>query len=395
MADGGYDPTTENETKPVDYDDDDDEDYKTPPTSPIPPLETNQLPQEQSKPRRQHNSAWVNLEKMYPQADKEALEVSYVKIRNTYRMVVKVAGRKQAYWLFEQGFKGRWKENPNLPMEIKTYLGKPIETQIEAFQTKLTSKLKQLQQIEQKDAETQILRRKLDSLINEIRNTEERMRELEKAKGSLDKKALQQIKNDKQKELAQLKKDIKQYNKIQKETDQIQHDNDEVNQHLKPLYELKQEVEELKRKIKEDSQLMDDENASSPERMIANVRLLENEAELERVNTEIAVRERPLLEKVKDIFKKYGWTLQAVVIAVGIVIGALVLALKRGTKAVGNGLNTIGQKMGPLLPGLIGEIVSYVFKAAGQVFSFLAENTWLLILTVVAFFIERLLKKSK
>ena len=384
MADGGYDPTTENETTPVDYDDDDEEDYKTPPTSPIPPLETNQLPKEQNNPRRQHNSAWVNLEKMYPQADKEALEVSYVKIRNTYRMAVKVAGTKQAYWLFEQGFEGRWKENPNLPMEIKTYLGKPIEAQIKAFQTKLTSKLKQLQQIEQKEAETQILRRELDSLINEIRNTEERMRELEKAKGPLDKKALQQIKNDKQKELAQLKKDIKQYNEIQKETDQLQ-----------PLDELKQEVEDLKRKIKEDSQLMDDENASSTERMIANVRLLENEAELERVNTDIAARERPLLERVKDIFKKYGWTLQAVFIAVGIVLGALALALKRGTKAVGNGLNTIGQKMGPLLPGLIGEIVSYVFKAAGQVFSFLAEHTWLLILTVVAFFIEILLKKSK
>ena len=289
MADGGYDPTTENETTPVDYDDDDDdEDYKTPPTSPIPPLETNQLPKEQSNPRRQHNSAWVNLEKMYPQADKEALEVSYVKIRNTYRMVVKVAGRKKAYWLFEQGFKGRWKENPNLPMEIKTDLGEPIETQIEAFQTKLTSKLKQLQQIEQKDAETQILRRKLDYIINEIRNTEERMRELEKAKGPLDKKALQQIKNDKQKELAQLKKDIKQYNKIQKKPDQLQHDNEELNQQLKPLDELKQEVEELKRKIKEDSQLMDDENASSTERMIANVRLLENEAELERVLQAVA-----------------------------------------------------------------------------------------------------------
>ena len=132
------------------------------------------------------------------------------------------------------------------------------------------------------------------------------MRELEKAKGPLDKKALQQIKNDKQKELAQLKKDIKQYNKIQKETDQLQHDNEELNQHLnelrqplKPLDELKQEVEELKHKIKEDSQLMADENASLPERMIANVRLLENEAELERANTEIAAREKPLLERLK------------------------------------------------------------------------------------------------
>ena len=122
---------------------------------------------------------------------------------------------------------------------------------------------------------------------------------------------------------------------------------------------------------------------------------------MEGINEEIEARERqrPLLERAKDIFKKYGWTLQAVVLAVGLVLGALALAglngLKAGTKAVGKGLKTIGQKLGSLLPGLIGSIVSFIFKAAGQVFSFLAEHAWLLILAVVAFFMERLLKKRR
>ena len=110
-------------------------------------------------------------------------------------------------------------------------------------------------------------------------------------------------------------------------------------------------------------------------------------------------RQRPLLERVKDIFKKYGWTLQAVVLAVCVVLSALALAglngLKAGTKALGQGLKAIGQKLGSLLPGLIGSIVSFIFKAAGQVFSFLAENAWLLILAVAAFFMERLLKRRR
>ena len=87
------------------------------------------------------------------------------------------------------------------------------------------------------------------------------------------------------------------------------------------------------------------------------------------------------------------------VLAVGVVLSALALAglngLKTGTKAVGQGLKTIGQKLGSLLPGLIGSIVSFIFKAAGSVLSFLGEHAWLLILAVVAFFMERLLKKRR
>ena len=122
---------------------------------------------------------------------------------------------------------------------------------------------------------------------------------------------------------------------------------------------------------------------------------------MERLAPQIQQREEtlPLRERVKKIFKKYGWTLQEVVLATGLVLGAVALAalngLNAGAKAVGKGLKTIGQKLGSLLPGLIGSIVSFILRSAGQVFSFLGEHTWLLILAVVAFFMERLLKKRR
>ena len=83
-----YDPTTENETPwedhGIDHDDGDDDDgeYTTPLSSPIKPppeeIEMRQLPREQNGRRRQQN-AWGTLKKLYPQADEDALEVSYVK----------------------------------------------------------------------------------------------------------------------------------------------------------------------------------------------------------------------------------------------------------------------------------------------------------------------------
>ena len=147
--------------------------------------------------------------------------------------------------------------------------------------------------------------------------------------------------------------------------------------------------------------MLADENTTSSERADAEARVADNEAELARVNTEIEVKERqrPLLERVKEIFKKYGWTLRAVVLAAGITISAVVLAtlngLKAATKAIGNGLKNIGKQAIGALPGLIGSIVSFIFKAAGQAISFLAEHAWLLILAVVAFPVERVAKRAR
>ena len=170
----------------------------------------------------------------------------------------------------------------------------------------------------------------------------------------------------------------------------------------KPLEELQQDKADLEKRLAENKQVLADENASPSNIEAARKQVEQDELALERVNENIEREEQklPLRERVKNIFKKYGWTLQAVALAVGIVLSALALAatngLKAGTKALGNGLKAIGQKLGSLLPGLIGSIVSYIFKAAGSVLSFLGEHAWLLILSVVAFFMERMLKsKSK
>ena len=102
---------------------------------------------------------------------------------------------------------------------------------------------------------------------------------------------------------------------------------------------------------------MNDENSSPELKRAAAVRFSENTDELAGLEPQIQEKEEglPLRERVRNIFKKYGWTLQAVVLAVGLVLGALALAglkgLKAGTKAVGQGLKNIGQKLGSLLPG--------------------------------------------
>ena len=256
---------------------------------------------------------------------------------------------------------------------------------------------------------------------NRIKDDGDRIRELEDAHGPLDteeiraredeKRALESDHLSKRQQLSQLQKNAKQADKLQKEIDKLMLDNRGLAERLdelrakkdaiKPLDELKQNKEELETKIAEDKRVIADENTSPSERAAAEDRVANNEAELARVNTEIEVRERqrPLLERVKEIFKKYGWTLQAVVLAAGITISAVVLAtlngLKAATKAIGNGLKNIGKQAANALPGLIGSIVSFIFKAAGQAISFLAEHAWLLILAVVAFLVERVTKRAR
>ena len=169
----------------------------------------------------------------------------------------------------------------------------------------------------------------------------------------------------------------------------------------KPLDDLKEQESELPRQNEEDQAIIQDENASPSDKEDARERVAERNEELARLQTQIAETERgrPLLERVKEIFKKHAVTLTAILLAAGVTIGAVIGALTRGLKAtgkaLGNGLKDVAAKLGSLLPGLIGSIVSFLFKAAGQVVGFLAEHTWLLILAVVAFLLEQFLKKQR
>lgn len=56
------------------------------------------------------------------------------------------------------------------------------------------------------------------------------------------------------------------------------------------------------------------------------------------------------------------------------------------------GLQEMDKKVGSILPG---RIVTFIFKAAGQAISFLAEHTWLIILAAVAFLMEQFLKHTR
>ena len=264
---------------------------------------------------------------------------------------------------------------------------------------------------ERQRLETQLeqINQRIDNMENEGGTTMEREMETDRLKRESE-KLKREIKEAKkqEKEYAQT---AKEQDKVAKEVERLKRQYENQRQkrdtteatlnRTKPLDELEREREELKRKIEEDREIMNDKDATPQQRMVAGVRFSENTDELARLEPQVQEREQelPLRERVKNIFKKYGWTLQAVALAVGIVLSALALAatngLKAGTKAIGNGLKTIGQKLGSLLPGLIGSIVSYIFKAAGSVLSFLGEHAWLLILAVVAFFMERLLKRRR
>jgi len=169
----------------------------------------------------------------------------------------------------------------------------------------------------------------------------------------------------------------------------------------KSLDDLKEQESELQRQNEEDQAIIRDENASPSYKEAARERVAERNEELACLQTQIAERERgrPLSERIKEIFKKYGVTVTAILLAAGTTIAAVVGSIKNSLKAtrksLGKDLKDIGSKVASLLPGLIGSIVSFLFKAAGQVVGFLAEHTWLLILAAVAFLFEKYLKKQR
>ena len=155
--------------------------------------------------------------------------------------------------------------------------------------------------------------------------------------------------------------------------------------------------EEITRREKKKDELNDSlETASENQReqIVTNMEEQQNkisrlEAENERIEERMSLRDR-----VKLIFKKYGFTVFAVVSAVGLVIGVVVSNLKKGLtslgKGVGGALKTIGKKIGEILPGMIGAIASFIFKTAGEAVGFLAKHAWLLILAAVTIMIEKL-----
>ena len=123
----------------------------------------------------------------------------------------------------------------------------------------------------------------------------------------------------------------------------------------------------------------------------------EGERQVETARERVNQRLLSLRDRIKEIFKKHGFTVIAVGTAIATVIGVIVSNLKAGltkvAKGVGNGLKELGAKLGQILPGMVGAIASFIFKTAGQVIGFLAEHAWLLVVGLVVLAVEQFKKR--
>ena len=214
----------------------------------------------------------------------------------------------------------------------------------------------------------------------------------------------------KKKELGALEKQAKDKEKIQAKVDrekkklyEMERERNTIEERLnstKRLDELEDDEARLKRLNEEDQAIIDDVYASEFDKDAARERMAARDEDLLRLKDQISERENSLSlrERIKAIFKKYGVTVTSILLAAGVTIGAVIgtitNALKKLGTELGKGLKALGAKAASALPGLIGAIVSFLFKAAGSAVSFLAEHTWLLILAVVAFLFQKLMKKN-
>ena len=157
-----------------------------------------------------------------------------------------------------------------------------------------------------------------------------------------------------------------------------------------------EEISRRENKIKELQASRETASENQKEQIDANIEEQQNEISRREAENEHIEERMSLRDRVKAIFKKYGFTIFAVVSAVGLVIGVIVSNLKKGLtslgKGVGGALKTIGKKIGEILPGMVGAIARFVFKTAGEAVGFLVKHAWLLILAAVMFMIEKFKK---
>ena len=269
---------------------------------------------------------------------------------------------------------------------------------------------------EKKKQDIETLKQKIEKVNSQIDNIhdehgsnvemETKLKRLEQLKKNLE---TDHEKN--KKELAVLQKQTKDIQKANEKFQKAKAKHDKTMENIKniekglyrtkPLGDLKESEAELLQKNAEDQAIIDDPNASSSEQEAARGRIEERNEELAPLQTQIAEREEamPLRERIKEIFKKHGVTVTAIVIAAGVTIGVVVSSITKGLKATGKamagGLKEIGAKLGSLLPGLIGQVAHFLFNTAAKTVGFLAEHTWLIILAVVAFVFEKCIKKRR
>jgi ElaB/YqjD/DUF883 family membrane-anchored ribosome-binding protein len=163
---------------------------------------------------------------------------------------------------------------------------------------------------------------------------------------------------------------------------------------------LDKKDEELAKSIEDNDEIINDVTADALAQSEAKTEIAQLEEQKDKIEEKINGLESTMSikDRVKRIFKKYGFTVTAVIASVGVIIGVIVSNLKSGlstvAKGMGNGLKAIGKKLGQILPGMVGAIASFLFKTAGEVVGFLGKNAWLLIVGVVLYMVDQVKKKK-
>ena len=282
----------------------------------------------------------------------------------------------------------------NLPKTFRKALGADYESMLEKYNNTASKLKKSIEENMELDNALQGLKATAEVYPQEINQYVEREKELREfiERQQLEKaEALSAAKQDKSLFDQAVKQNIElkiQAEKLLDETKLYKEEIDKYKKGKSNLTKLEQSNERLKSEVDKLREQIRNKTISSKEQ-ISNIDGRKDEI----------LKNLPLRERLKYIFKKYGFTVFAVVSAVGIIIGVIVSNLSKGLstlgRGVGNGLKTLGKKLGEILPGMVGAIVSFLFKTAGQVIGFLGENAWLLIMAVVIYFVEQMKSGNK
>ena len=234
-----------------------------------------------------------------------------------------------------------------------------LEARDANFQIALQNEFERVSRIDEELRNVdQSRRRELDEKLTAARVEKERSesqrRQLEK-----ERRGLESQRRDLENRRQELKQNeaISHYEAIRDQADRLTERIDELRNEI--LNADKNQEENIKFKIREE---------------LAELAMLEGWAE--EVQDRISFR-----DKVKAIIKKYGFTVVAVLSAVGVIIGTIISNMKNALnklgRGLGNGLKSVGKKLGEMLPGMIGAIASFIFKTAGEVTGFLGKHAWL------------------
>ena len=131
--------------------------------------------------------------------------------------------------------------------------------------------------------------------------------------------------------------------------------------------------------------------------------------QLKRINTIINDETKPLSERLKELFRRDGLTIGALITAIGMTISTIILtilphnspqpppdgarsAVRKALVKLSNFLLDLAKKALTALPGILGSLVSFLLKKTGELVLFLSEHLLILLLALLLAVYEFILK---